>query len=679
MPSTFRAFLTLMTLSMPVGLASAQTAGEWSNLAPPPPPPSATVAPTKENASAVVAPAKENVVASPARNPGTLGNGLTAMENLRTTSGSTGATGLLRLGSADLGPAGLVRLSLTGEFFTKNDFPVTGAKNTHSAGTLAIDWTFHRYGEAYFAYAASANTNTMASPKLMQTQGDMRLGLKGGLEVFQGATIAADVAVTAYPGIGGQDVHKYAFGFIPRLLATYDVRRRAPRVPVRIHLNAGAAFDSTGDLVDKQSPTPTSVQEFALGINRYNRLAFGAGLELPLPIVTPFIEYNLAIPLSVSTLIGPDIQHIDLTSALPQDLGFGVKVTALRDISLLLACEIGLTQRVAIGVPATPPYNVVVGVSYAFDPMAKSQVIDKIVTVETQAKPPAPSKGKLTGIVLDRDTHRPVAGVVVNVPGSGLPPVATDADAGLFLTHEFPAGKISLALSREGYQPQVLEASVVAGKTGAVEALLVREPKMGTVAVTLTSGKVKAAGKVAFHGPKDVVLEVAAQGAAIELPNGHYSATVQAEEYLSKIQELDVLEGGQVALGIELAPKPKQSLVVVKDDRIQIRQQIHFATGKAAILADSFQLLDQVIDAIVRNEIKKVRIEGHTDNQGVREANVTLSQSRAAAVADYLVHKGIDRARLTSEGFGDSKPVAPNLTAKGRELNRRVEFMIVER
>jgi OOP family OmpA-OmpF porin len=76
--------------------------------------------------------------------------------------------------------------------------------------------------------------------------------------------------------------------------------------------------------------------------------------------------------------------------------------------------------------------------------------------------------------------------------------------------------------------------------------------------------------------------------------------------------------------------------------------------------------------------ITKVRVEGHTDNQGNAKANTSLSALRASAVRSYLVSKGVDSSRLDAEGYGPDKPIASNNTAKGREINRRVEFIIVE-
>ena len=128
-----------------------------------------------------------------------------------------------------------------------------------------------------------------------------------------------------------------------------------------------------------------------------------------------------------------------------------------------------------------------------------------------------------------------------------------------------------------------------------------------------------------------------------------------------------------------MEPEPKKKLVEVKENKIEILQQVHFGTGKAVILPDSYPLLAQVVDAIVRNDIKRVRIEGHTDNQGPSELNLQLSKDRAQAVVAHLIKAGIDPARLETEGYGDTRPIAPNMTPRGKELNRRVEFVILER
>jgi OmpA-OmpF porin, OOP family len=69
-------------------------------------------------------------------------------------------------------------------------------------------------------------------------------------------------------------------------------------------------------------------------------------------------------------------------------------------------------------------------------------------------------------------------------------------------------------------------------------------------------------------------------------------------------------------------------------------------------------------------------IEAHADNAGTPERNMMWSERRAKAVADYFIGKGIAAERITYKGYGDTKPIADNKTAKGRALNRRVEMKV---
>ena len=121
----------------------------------------------------------------------------------------------------------------------------------------------------------------------------------------------------------------------------------------------------------------------------------------------------------------------------------------------------------------------------------------------------------------------------------------------------------------------------------------------------------------------------------------------------------------------------KYSLVTVRADRIEIRQQIRFTPNKSTILRPSFALLNQVAAALRDSPQLKIRIEGHTDNSGVKSKNQKLSQSRAQAVMAYLVDHGIEEGRLSALGFGSSRPLASNSTKAGKALNRRVEFKFV--
>ena len=123
---------------------------------------------------------------------------------------------------------------------------------------------------------------------------------------------------------------------------------------------------------------------------------------------------------------------------------------------------------------------------------------------------------------------------------------------------------------------------------------------------------------------------------------------------------------------------PKQyKLIIIKKDKIEIKQQVQFDTGKATIRSVSFSLLAEVADAIRSSNITKVYVDGHTDSVGSDRYNERLSQSRADSVREYLIDKeGVDPDILVARGFGESKPIASNRTKAGRQQNRRVEFNV---
>jgi outer membrane protein OmpA-like peptidoglycan-associated protein len=123
------------------------------------------------------------------------------------------------------------------------------------------------------------------------------------------------------------------------------------------------------------------------------------------------------------------------------------------------------------------------------------------------------------------------------------------------------------------------------------------------------------------------------------------------------------------------APEPKR--IKVTEKKIELLEKVFFDTSKTTIKPVSYPLLDEVAQVLVANpQIKKVVVEGHTDNTGNAQFNTKLSQGRAESVRDYLVKKGVAADRLEARGFGPTQPIGDNKTAKGREENRRVEFMI---
>ncbi len=124
------------------------------------------------------------------------------------------------------------------------------------------------------------------------------------------------------------------------------------------------------------------------------------------------------------------------------------------------------------------------------------------------------------------------------------------------------------------------------------------------------------------------------------------------------------------------APAPKP---VIQAKKITIDQMVHFDFDKYNIKKDSYGILSDVASILKSNpQIKKIRIEGHTDAIGTDAYNMKLSQRRANSVREYLIKQGVSADRLEAVGYGKSRPIAPNNTAAGRAKNRRVEFNVIE-
>jgi outer membrane protein OmpA-like peptidoglycan-associated protein len=119
--------------------------------------------------------------------------------------------------------------------------------------------------------------------------------------------------------------------------------------------------------------------------------------------------------------------------------------------------------------------------------------------------------------------------------------------------------------------------------------------------------------------------------------------------------------------------------VVVTGTKIELPDQIQFETGRATLVGRSEALLDRVADKIKANaNVKRIRIEGHTDDVGSPKKNQELSQERAESVRNYLMKRGVEADRLQAVGYGNSRPLDKRKTAEARAKNRRVEFIIVE-
>lgn len=135
----------------------------------------------------------------------------------------------------------------------------------------------------------------------------------------------------------------------------------------------------------------------------------------------------------------------------------------------------------------------------------------------------------------------------------------------------------------------------------------------------------------------------------------------------------------------ESGPETNGGCPVKEEIKKEIKEKVEFAAkniffkaSSAELTQDSYAALDEVVTLLRENETLKMNIEGHTDSTGSAQLNARLSQSRADAVKNYIVSKGIAASRLQATGYGPSRPLTSNDTPAGRRKNRRVELKLVQ-
>lgn len=111
--------------------------------------------------------------------------------------------------------------------------------------------------------------------------------------------------------------------------------------------------------------------------------------------------------------------------------------------------------------------------------------------------------------------------------------------------------------------------------------------------------------------------------------------------------------------------------------KFTISSDLLFPTNSSYLSEKAKVELNKLAKLLKQEKTKKIRVDGYTDATGTEEYNVWLSDKRAASVKKYLEDAGIPASRITTKGFGPSKPVADNKTPEGRQKNRRVEVIIL--
>ena len=158
------------------------------------------------------------------------------------------------------------------------------------------------------------------------------------------------------------------------------------------------------------------------------------------------------------------------------------------------------------------------------------------------------------------------------------------------------------------------------------------------------------------------------------LPYGNYMLEANKKMYLFN------------SVSIQLTDKYSTENPLIQDiplskmemDKVFVIDNIYYDVDKATLRKESIVVLEKLVNIMLENPNIHIEISGHTDSDGSDEHNLKLSDARAKSVVDYLIKSGVDANRLTSKGYGESKPVAPNDTPANKQKNRRTEMKITK-
>jgi outer membrane protein OmpA-like peptidoglycan-associated protein len=225
--------------------------------------------------------------------------------------------------------------------------------------------------------------------------------------------------------------------------------------------------------------------------------------------------------------------------------------------------------------------------------------------------------------------------------------------------------------------------------TAIAERALVEGPQTIDVDMPFKPGKVRVITKneggaivdasVQFEGPAAMPTSpVGDDGTEVfSLRPGHWRLLLSAASFGTERRDLDIEPGQTSLVIIEVVMHPAKTEVVAQE--IKILQQVNFDFNQSTIKADSFPLLDEVANVLLANpQIKKVEVQGHTDDVGSDSFNLELSQKRVDAVVAYLVAHGVTADRLVPVGYGKSQPLVKGTSDAARAANRRVQFKITD-
>lgn len=164
----------------------------------------------------------------------------------------------------------------------------------------------------------------------------------------------------------------------------------------------------------------------------------------------------------------------------------------------------------------------------------------------------------------------------------------------------------------------------------------------------------------------------------LEIAKAQAEAAAAAAVEQQRLAAAALIAAAEARAANEALRQAMQDLQAEATDRgmVMTLGDVLFATGKADLQPAAMERLDKLAVFLNRYVDRTLLIEGHTDTQGSEEKNRQLSERRAEAVKVYLIIQSVDSSRMSTAGRGSETPLADNITAEGRQRNRRVEIII---
>ena len=621
----------------------------------------------------------------------------------------SGPTGGIRIVDAASGPQGTFRLALNSEFFVIKDYFVPTDEAQHFAGNLSLSIAATDYLEVFLSAEATSAWDDSNDPMLIQRVADFLLGLKGFYRARPWFAVGGDASVAFLGGVGDAKATFRATSFGFRGNLTFDFREHERHeAPMILRINAQYWFDNSakltegiedqryaalGGVVPRGEETRhllTAFERYAYGVNRTDFVRVSTGIEAPLKArkvgLHPMLEWRWDIPIDRQGFdCAPSARAQDDgclgdegLRAFPMELSAGLRILPPpKGLAFTIAADIGLTgtRDFVRELAPSAPYNIILGVAYAFDPRPAAAVVPGPVEPVTASSP----TGQLRGRIVDGGDDSPVSGALVAVVGLDVSPQLSDAE-GQFVTYGLPEGEVVLEVSHPEFETAQCTATVPSD----TECWLVPSSLDGRLQVLAVdrAGEPVPEVPITLRGPEEhrLISDQSGSARVESLQPGTYTAHVDDPGFLIAVAEVDIGERQQATVQIRVVRKPSRPSVVLKNKQIALRRQISFATGSDEILPNSEPLLLEVADVLIRNpDLELVEIQGHTDNRGDYGVNMRLSQLRAESVLRWLIEHGVEPTRLTARGYGPKRPLAPNITQQNRARNRRVQFKILRR